>query len=151
MSSTHAPADVAVMMVEACVAKHRTRPEVLLLKAVRALPLRVGRHADSGPVQCGHPAVLWRCAFSRAQNIADPDVHSRAHFRRAAQRYHGWRVAYTNQERPGHRQDSVWFRVPGRSRHVRVGVGIARRCLTTHRIVLQGQELLTSNMMVRTP
>ncbi|KZV96292.1 putative formate/nitrite transporter [Exidia glandulosa HHB12029] len=36
MSSTHAPADVAVMMVEASVAKHRTRPEVLLLKAFNA-------------------------------------------------------------------------------------------------------------------
>lgn len=34
--STHTPADVAVMMVEASVAKHRQRPEVILLKAFNA-------------------------------------------------------------------------------------------------------------------
>lgn len=36
MSLTHAPADVAVMMVEAAVIKHRQRPEMLLLKAFNA-------------------------------------------------------------------------------------------------------------------
>ena len=74
--------------------------------------------------------------------------------RRTALRSPPGRLPRADREQSGHRQNSRRLRVPRWTRDVCLSSFslFALEVLTTHahtRIVLQGQELLTSNMMVR--
>jgi hypothetical protein len=143
--STLKPAQVAANMLETAIAKHRTRPDKIFFKAVRTLSQIQFKSTFSRPysnVQCSYivhgrcHALLWWFAL--------PD-----HFGRLA-------LAQYLQSRLG--QDLRRLRLPRRFGNV--SLRFSRAALLSAddgglfffapypRIVLQGFELLTSNLMV---
>jgi hypothetical protein len=92
------PAEVARNFIDAGITKHRTRIDVIFLKAVRPLPA----FANS-TLMCGVGAVCGRRVLV---------------FWRAAIRGHlGW-FAVTDRFKPGHSQNSWWIRLPRGPRDV---------------------------------
>lgn len=126
-------------MVEAAVMKHNTRLDMTFFKAVRR---QYCQFCDD--ISCLH--------FSLAVHGGRDVVVRWPSLRGAARR--GCRA---HRVEPGHRQDPRRICVPSRFGNVRARASLAARRLfpspemliTIYRIVLQGQELLTSNMMVR--